>query len=97
MEQDVVVMREADGGWGFVAGSPPRLLMGKETRDTGGHPLPPSIPKYTESACSSFGRDVSKHFCQVNAYFLLALLTWKHESDIVPLALDPTEVAHHWA
>lgn len=47
--------------------------------------------------CSSFWEDFSEHFCQVNMYFLLALVTWKHEDGVVPLALDPIEVAHHWA
>lgn len=60
-------------------------------------PILRSIPKYRESVCSSFWGGVSKCFCQVKAYFLLALATWKHEGGILPLALDPTEVAHHWA
>lgn len=55
------------------------------------------IPKYTDLICSSFWEGFSKHFCQVNIYFLLALVTWKHESGVVPLALDPIEVAHRWA
>lgn len=60
-------------------------------------PILHSIPKYTKSVCSSFWGGVPKRFCQVNVYFLLALVTWKHEGDVVPLALDPTEVAHRWA
>lgn len=61
------------------------------------HPATSIVSPKTESVCSSFGGVVSQCFCQVNIYFLLALVTWKHEGGIVPLALDPTEVAHCWA
>jgi len=39
--QDVVEMRETGGEWGSVPGSPPRILTGKETKDTRGPPHPP--------------------------------------------------------
>lgn len=98
MGQDMVAMKEVGAEWGSVPGSPSRILMGKEIRDTTGLlPILHSIPKDTESVYSSFRRGVSKCFSQVNIYFLLALVTWKHKGGIVPLALDPTEVAHRWA
>lgn len=94
--------RGGDDGSGWRMRLCPRV----PTQDTDGkrnkrhQRMPPmlcSIPKYTESVCSSFWGGVSKCFCQVKVYFLLALATWKHEGAILPLALDPTEVAHHWA
>lgn len=58
MGQDVVAMREVGGEWGSVPGSPPRIPMGKDTRDTRGHPPPPPptsiVSPKTESVCSSF-------------------------------------------
>lgn len=51
MGQDVVAMREVGGECGSVPGSPPRIPMGKETRDTRGPPPSSIVSPNTESLC----------------------------------------------